>query len=156
MMTKPPELKPAPASRAVAEHWPKAAVSVALFRGDAVLLIERSKGIRAGYWSLPGGHIEPGETALAAAARELIEETGLSGKIDGLADIQDVIVRDADGRLQAHYLLAVFFGRWAGRDPVAASDARDARFVVPAALAGYTLTPGTQRLISLAAAKLQL
>ena len=42
-----------------------------------VLLIQRSdKGDMAGYWGIPGGKIEDGETAAKAAARETLEETG--------------------------------------------------------------------------------
>ena len=43
-------------------RWPRAAASAAIFRGDAVLLVKRSKPVSA-VSSLPGGHIEPGERA---------------------------------------------------------------------------------------------
>ena len=72
-------------------HWPKCAASIAVFRGNEVLLVERAKPPRAGLWSLPGGHIEPGETASAAAAREVLEETGIAATIAGLLDVQDVL-----------------------------------------------------------------
>src|SRR6185437_227923 len=39
-----------------------------------LLLVERSDGYG---WAVPGGHVEPGETGLQAALRELAEETGL-------------------------------------------------------------------------------
>ncbi len=47
-------------------------------RGGRYLLIQRAAGlVRAGYWCLPGGHVERGETSRAAVKRELAEELGL-------------------------------------------------------------------------------
>jgi 8-oxo-dGTP diphosphatase len=131
--------------------WPKAAASVAVFRGSSVLIAERAMGPRAGLWSLPGGHIEPGETAAAAALRELTEETGVTAALTGLVDVHDVILRDPDGRLTVHYLLAVYAARWVSGEPAAASDSRQARFVRLADLSGYNLTPGALGLIERAA-----
>ncbi|OAR26182.1 DNA hydrolase [Streptomyces sp. ERV7] len=42
-----------------------------------VLLIERGWDPFKGQWALPGGHVDPGETSRAAAARELAEEAGV-------------------------------------------------------------------------------
>jgi 8-oxo-dGTP diphosphatase len=138
----------------VPNHWPKVGASIALFRGTEVLLVERAKPPRAGLWSLPGGHIEAGETAVAAAERELTEETGLSARCEGLADVQDVIIREDSGTLQAHYLLAVFYGRWTAGEPRAASDAAQARFIAMERLDDYPLTPDAKRLIALAWSRL--
>lgn len=45
---------------------------------DRLLLIRKKRGVGAGYYNLPGGKLEPGESPLAAARRETREETGLT------------------------------------------------------------------------------
>lgn len=132
--------------------FPRGAASAAIFKGSEVLLIQRGKGALKGYWSLPGGHIEPGETARAAALREVREETGVEAEISVFVDLHEVILRDPGGALQAHYLIAVHAGHWRAGSPVAAEDAADARFVAPDALADLQLTDGALRLIAKARA----
>ena len=44
--------------------------------GDKVLLCKRNaKGLFPGMWSLPGGHLEDGETSMECSRREFYEET---------------------------------------------------------------------------------
>ena len=62
---------------AKAAAYPRPGASVVVFRGDEVLLVQRGKRPYEGFWSLPGGEIQWGETAAEAARRELKEETGL-------------------------------------------------------------------------------
>ena len=45
--------------------------------GTDVLLVQRGRAPRVGEWSIPGGRQEWGETVRAAAAREVLEETGI-------------------------------------------------------------------------------
>lgn len=132
--------------------WPRAAASTAVIRDGHVLLVERGKGPRQGIWSLPGGHIEPGETAREAALRELMEETAVTAEISGLVDVHDVIYRDDAGALSVHYVLTVYWGQWTGGEPRAGSDSADARFVPLSEIGRYPLTPGAAALIRRAAA----
>lgn len=56
---------------------PEFALIAALDQAQNVLLVRQYRhGTDRSYWALPGGFIEEGETALLAAQRELLEETG--------------------------------------------------------------------------------
>ena len=127
---------------------PRPAVSAAIFRDGQVLLGQRSKPPLQGVWSLPGGHIEAGEEALAAVTRELLEETGITADIRGVADTAEVIVTGDDGSVRARYEITVFFGIWASGEPRAGSDCQAVRWADPGALDALQLTDGTADIIA--------
>jgi ADP-ribose pyrophosphatase YjhB (NUDIX family) len=103
-----------------------------------LLLIRRGQEPHRGLWSLPGGRVEPGETAEQAIVREVHEETGLAViagavvgrvRIDSAAAVYDVVD-----------LACVL--TTADQVPVAGDDAADVRFADAATLVGLECTPG--------------
>jgi 8-oxo-dGTP diphosphatase len=102
--------------------FPQAGASVAVFRGDEVLLVRRAKAPFLGCWSLPGGGMQWGETAQDAARRELREETGLLASDLTLGDVADGILTDGEGKVQAHYTIIVYATREVSGAPAADSD----------------------------------
>ncbi len=115
-----------------------------------VLLIQRGRAPMLGAWGLPGGGQELGETAEAAARRELLEETGLSvGKIR-LAGTVDSIHRDAEGRVRYHYTIIDFATLWTGGEAQALSDAAAVTWADLRALDPYDLWSEAHRIIALA------
>jgi ADP-ribose pyrophosphatase YjhB (NUDIX family) len=115
-----------------------------------VLLIRRGRAPMQGVWALPGGGQELGETAEAAARRELLEETGLTVGELRLAGNVDSIERDAEGRVRFHYTILDFAALWAGGEPRAASDAAAVTWADLRALDGYALWSEAHRIIALA------
>lgn len=93
-----------------------------------VLLVKRGKAPNAGLWSFPGGRVEFGETGLVAAAREVLEETGVSVTPVRYLTNVDVILRQ-DDRVTDHYLLAAVVCEFVSGEVIAGDDAADARWV---------------------------
>ena len=129
---------------------PLVGIGVVLLKPDAVLLVRRAKAPGAGSWSLPGGAQELGETAEAAARRELMEEAGLVGGPMTLAANVDSIHHDAAGRVQYHYTILDFAAAWTGGEPRAGSDVDAAEFAPFDGLERYALWTEAHRVIGLA------
>lgn len=70
---------------------PAVSTSIALIKDHKILLAKRAIEPEKGKWDIPGGFIEPGETAEEGIIREMLEETGLSVKIDEyLGSVADI------------------------------------------------------------------
>jgi 8-oxo-dGTP diphosphatase len=123
---------------------PVACAGVVCLRGGEVLLVRRGKPPRLGQWSLPGGRIEWGETAAAAALRELKEETGVDAEVLGLLDVVDHFDE------ATHLVLVDYAVRWTAGEPVAGDDAAEARFFAAAEALGRVEWSQTRRIIAAA------
>ncbi|HST76627.1 MAG TPA: NUDIX hydrolase [Acetobacteraceae bacterium] len=135
---------------------PIVGIGVVVLKPGAVLLVRRGKPPNMGAWSLPGGAQEVGETAEAAARRELMEETGVTVGPLTLAANVDTIRRDADGRVQYHYTIIDFAAAWLDGEPVAGTDVSEALWASLDELDAYGLWTEAIRVIAIARRQLGL
>lgn len=101
-----------PAEERVYPTRPVTGVVAVVRRGDRFLLVRRGREPGRGRWGFPGGAQELGETLFVAAARELLEETGVDAEPGVVIDALDVLDRDETGRVRHHYTLIAIALHW--------------------------------------------
>jgi ADP-ribose pyrophosphatase YjhB (NUDIX family) len=132
----------------VQPRHPQLAVSAAIFRDGKILLVRRARSPAKGFYSLPGGRVEFGETLHAALQREVREETALGIEIVDLAGWREVVPGTGDG---GHYLIMSFAARWMAGEPVLNDELDDFLWRDPGdGLGDLRVTGGLQEVIQAA------
>jgi 8-oxo-dGTP diphosphatase len=118
---------------------PQLAVSAAIFRDGKVLLVRRARSPGKGFYSLPGGRVEFGESLAVALHREVDEETALKIELMGLSGWREVLPsKNGHG----HYVILSFAARWIAGEPVLNEELDDFQWLAPDALGDLKLTDG--------------
>lgn len=112
--------------------------AVAFDAQGRLLLVKRANPPAQGLWSIPGGRVEPGESAEVAVVREVLEETGLVVRI-----VREVGTVFRDAPSGGRYVIRDFLVEPESRvEPVAGDDAADVRFAAVGDLSADELSPG--------------
>jgi ADP-ribose pyrophosphatase YjhB (NUDIX family) len=133
---------------------PYLAVSAAIIRAGKVLVVRRARKPAQNLYSFPGGAVETGETLSEAVTREVREETALTIEPLALAGHREAIIRDREGRVERHFVILCFAARWISGEPTLNEELDDARWILPADMAGLRTTEGLAEIATAAFAKL--
>jgi ADP-ribose pyrophosphatase YjhB (NUDIX family) len=126
---------------------PFVAVGTIVVKNGRVLLARRGKEPSYGLWSLPGGAVDLGEGLKLAAQRETREECGIEVEITDVLEVVERMVRDADGRVQFHYVIVDYLARWASGDLQSSPEVLEARWVAPEDFPRFDMTRGTAEVV---------
>jgi 8-oxo-dGTP diphosphatase len=124
---------------------PRLGASVVLWHQDAVLLVRRKTGPYADKWSLPGGNVVFGERLAETAARELLEETGISAAIRNPVGIFEIVMEQPR---PAHFVLMAFAAEYESGEAVAGDDAAAVKWAKADELEDLDITPQSRDAIA--------
>lgn len=122
---------------------PIVGVGAIILKRDRILMAQRGKDPLKGWWSLPGGALEIGESLKDAVCREVREETGLEIRPLGVFEVFERIMRDATGAPEYHYVLIDYMCRVTGGTLRAGDDVCRVEWVRRGDLPTLQITEGT-------------
>ncbi len=111
-------------------------------------MIKRVAKPDQGLWTVPGGLIEVGERAVDAAAREVLEETGLVVEVGERLGVVDKIEHDEKGETLYHFIIMFYEAKPTGGELKAMDDALDARWVPLAQFSDYEITESLTQILT--------
>lgn len=126
---------------------PLLGVGALILEKDRILMAERGGEPLKGWWSIPGGLVETGESLDTAIRREVREETALDVRPLGVVQIFERIMRDAAGAIEYHYVLIDYICRIEGGTLCAGDDASRVEWVRRRDLKQLQITEGTLAVI---------
>lgn len=129
---------------------PRPSCHAAIVAGGRLVLIQRAHEPFQGWWGLPGGAVELGETVKEALEREVREETGLEITPGRFLALRDAIGRDQTSGIRYHYVILFFQAELLGGELRAGDDAARAEWVGREELRRYNLVPGIEDVIHMA------
>ncbi len=127
---------------------PFLAVSAAILRDGKVLVVRRARNPAGGLYSLPGGVVEAGETLIEAVKREVDEETALVVEPIALAGYREVVARDADDKVERHFVILPFAARWIAGEPKLNEELSEWLWVEPSDIASMPTTAGLAEIVA--------
>jgi ADP-ribose pyrophosphatase YjhB (NUDIX family) len=134
---------------------PFLAVSAAIIRDGRVLVVQRARSPARGLFTLPGGVVECGETLEEAIMREVQEETAITIQPVGLAGHREVIVCDAEKRVERHFVILSFAARWLAGEPRLNEELAAAHWLRPDQIAGLETTASLDEIVAEAFRRLE-
>jgi len=115
--------------------------------GDTILLEKRRD---CGWWGLPGGRVEPGESLVEAAVREVREETGLTVEVTHLVGVYSSpvgrIVTYPDNGDVVQLIDVVVGARVLSGELICSHESEELRFFAPSQLPEQIVPPARQPL----------
>jgi 8-oxo-dGTP diphosphatase len=114
------------------------------------LIVRRGTPPLPGIHTLPGGGVELGETLEQAVVREVHEETGLAIEPVALAGYREVIARDAEGKIERHFVILPFAARYLRGEISLNAELAEAKWLLPAELSGLKTTDGLAEIVTTA------
>jgi 8-oxo-dGTP diphosphatase len=122
---------------------PIVGVGAIILRRDRILMAQRGKEPLKGWWSLPGGALEMGESLKSAIRREVMEETGLEVDPHHVFEVFERIMPDDAGATEYHFVLIDYLCRVTGGRLHAGDDVCAVEWVRRRDLASLQITEGT-------------
>jgi ADP-ribose pyrophosphatase YjhB (NUDIX family) len=126
---------------------PIVAVGAIVVENGRVLMARRGKEPSYGLWSVPGGAVHLGEDLKTAARREIREELGVEVELTDVIELLERVTRDAEGRVQYHYVIVDYLARLASGEPRPSPEALEVRWIAPEEFPQFEMTRGTAEII---------